>query len=142
MITHKQDEHVTSLEIYCDGAFSSLRQLGGWAIVVIRNGEKIHSSFFPISGGTNNTAEIQAVLEAINWAKENNYNNLTILTDSMYVIGTASKGWKRNKNIELLANLDKAMENLKIEFKHVKGHEGNKWNELCDALAVQATFIT
>lgn len=130
------------LEIYCDGAFSSSRSIGGIAFVVVKDNVKIYSYFFPMEGGTNNTAEINAVLSACEWAFSEGYRELTIYTDSMYVIGTASKGWKRNTNIELLAQLDKAVENLNIQFKHVKGHDGNKWNELCDALAVQATFIT
>lgn len=130
------------INIYCDGAYSSNRNIGGIAFIVLENDIKIYSYFFPVKGGTNNTAEINAVLSACKWAKENNYFNITILTDSMYVIGTASKGWKRNKNIELLSQLDEVMKELNITFKHVKGHEGNKWNELCDALAVQATFIT
>lgn len=128
------------IEIYCDGAFASSRNIGGWAFVVLQNGEKIHSNFYFIDGGTNNVAEIQAAIEACTWAYENNHNEITIYTDSMYVIGAISKGWKRNKNIELLAKLDKAVEKLNVTWTHVKGHKGNKYNELCDALAVQATF--
>lgn len=130
------------LEIYCDGAYSSNRNTGGWAIVVVENGEKLLSDFLPIQGGTNNTAEIQAAIEACWWARNNGYYEITIYTDSMYVIGAISKGNKRNKNIELLETLDRAVEHLKIEWVHIKGHSGNKYNELCDALAVTATFIT
>lgn len=130
------------IEIYCDGAFSSNRNTGGWAFIALQNEEKIFSNFFPISGGTNNTAEIQAAIEACNWAREQDYKEFTIYSDSMYVIGAISKGNKRNKNIELLAELDKAVEGLTIQWKHIKGHSNNKWNELCDALAVTATFIT
>jgi ribonuclease HI len=130
------------LEIYCDGAYSSSRNIGGWAIVVLENGDKILSDFYPITGGTNNTAEIQAAIEACWWARNNGYYEFTIYTDSMYVIGAISKDNKRNKNVELLETLDRAVEGLKITWTHVKGHKGNKYNELCDALAVQATFVT
>lgn len=114
----------------------------GIAFVAVKDDVKIHSYFFPIPGGTNNTAEINAVLNACEWALIEGYKNITIHTDSKYVIGTASQGWKRKKNIELLSQLDEAMKGLNIEFRYVKGHAGNKWNELCDSLAVTATFIT
>ena len=130
------------IEIYCDGAYSSNRKMGGWAIVVLEDGIKIDSDFYPIVGGTNNTAEIQAAIEACKWANCYNHTELIIYSDSMYVIGAASKGWKRNKNIELLTQLDESMKGLNITWVHVKGHKGNKYNELCDALAVQATFVT
>ena len=130
------------LEIYCDGAFSSSRNTGGWAIVVLENGDKTLSDFYPITGGTNNTAEIQAAIEACKWARSQNYKEFTIYSDSMYVIGTMTKNWKRNKNNDLWIILDEIRRELEITWTHIKGHSGNKWNELCDALAVQATFIT
>jgi ribonuclease HI len=128
-----------NLVIYSDGAYSSLRNQGGWAFVAIQNNIKIHSSFFPIEGGTNNVAEIQSCIEACSWAKKNNYNEFTLITDSQYVIGAITRGNKRNKNIELLAKLDKTIEGLTIIWKHVHGHFGDKYNELCDVLAVTAS---
>ena len=37
--------------------------------------------------------------------------------------------------------MDEAIKNLDIEWKHVKGHSGDKFNELCDTLAVHASNI-
>lgn len=128
------------IEIYCDGAYSSSRDIGGWAFVVINDNIKIHSQFFPIPKTTNNRMEIQAVIEACTWAIENNHLEITIYSDSMYVIGTMSKGWKRNKNHDLWEILDNLTERLSINWMHVKGHNGNKYNELCDALASTATY--
>lgn len=125
--------------LYCDGAYSSSRDQGGWAFVVLKDGEKIHSDFLPEKKTTNNRMEIQAALEACKWCKENSYNKITIFTDSMYVIGTMTKNWKRNKNNDLWVQLDEAVSGLEISWTHVKGHTGNKYNELCDALAVAAT---
>lgn len=127
--------------IYCDGAYSSSRDMGGWAFVALNGEEKIKSAFFPVPNTTNNRMEIQAVLEACEWCKAYNILEFTVYSDSMYVIGTMSMGWKRNKNNDLWDQMDEVVKDLKIHWKHVKGHEGNKYNELCDALAVQATFI-
>lgn len=128
--------------IYADGAYSSSRDQGGWAFVVLKDGEKIHSSFFPEKKTTNNRMEIQAALEACLWAKENGYTEITIFTDSMYVIGTMTLNWKRKKNNDLWEKLDNAVKDLSITWTHVKGHTGNKYNELCDTLAVTASHAS
>jgi len=128
--------------IYCDGAYSSSRNMGGWAFVALKDEEKLHSAFFPVFDTTNNRMEIQASMEACYWAKEVGLAEFTLFTDSMYLIGTMTLNWKRNKNNDLWALMDEAVKDLKIHWKHVKGHTGNKYNELCDALAVQATHIT
>lgn len=129
------------IEIYCDGAYAPSRDIGGWAFVVLENGEKIYSEFYPVSNTTNNRMEIEAVIQACLWLKLSSLTTAIIYSDSMYVIGTMTKNWKRNKNLDLWEILDKICKELNIEWKHIKGHDGNKWNELCDALAVQATFI-
>jgi ribonuclease HI len=130
------------IEIYCDGAYSSKRNMGGWAIVVLDSGKKIFSNFFPVEDTTNNRMELQAVIEACAWAHNNFVNNFTIFSDSMYVIGTVTLGWKRKKNTDLWNILDNYIKNANINWEHVKGHSGNKYNDLCDALAVQASLVT
>ena len=127
------------VKIYTDGAYAPSRNKGGWAFVVIKDNKKIHSSFFGEEETTNNRMEIQAVIEALIWAKENKLTKIEIFTDSMYVIGTMSKNWKRNKNHDLWEILDELVLNMTISWNHVKGHEGDKYNELCDALAVEAS---
>ena len=127
------------LVIYTDGAYSSSRDQGGWAFVVLKDGVKIYSSFFSEKHTTNNRMEIRAAMEACKWAKANGYSEITIISDSMYVIGTMTKNWKRKKNVDLWEEFDKIIENMSIEFQHVKGHNGDKYNDLCDALAVEAS---
>ena len=130
------------IEVYTDGAYSSSRDMGGFAFVVLENKEKIYSYFFNEPNTTNNRMEIQAVISALNWLYENNYTEeeISIYTDSMYVIGSMTKNWKRNKNVELFSELDDVFLKFKnVIFKHIKGHSGDKYNELCDSLAVEAT---
>ena len=87
--------------------------------------------------------ELGAVIIGLK-AIKNCINSLVIFTDSMYVIGCATKGWKRSKNKSLWKEFDKQFQRVQtlcsnIEFKHVKGHNGDKWNEYCDKLAVSAS---
>lgn len=130
------------IEVYTDGAYSSSRDMGGFAFVVLENKEKIYSYFFNEPNTTNNRMEIVAVLKALYWLKETGKLNedIVIYTDSMYVIGSMTKNWKRNKNVDLFNELDNIYKQFKtIVFMHVKGHSGDKYNDLCDKLAVIAS---
>ena len=127
------------IRIYTDGAYSSNRDQGGYAFVILNDNAKIHSYFSGVKNTTNNRMEIRACMEACQWCKNNNILEFILYTDSMYVIGTMSKNWKRNKNNDLWDEFDKLVEGLIIHWTHVKGHEGDKYNELCDALAVEGS---
>lgn len=126
-----------------DGAYSSARDRGGIGLVFLKGDEKIleHSKMY--KGVTNNQMELGAVIVGLRLIKKP-IESLTIVTDSMYVIGCATKGWKRKKNVELWREFDKQYERVKelcpsIHFEHTKGHNGDKWNEYCDKLAVKAS---
>ena len=125
--------------IYTDGAYSSSRDQGGWAFVATEKDAKLAFGFMGIENTTNNRMEIQAVIEACKWAINMSITEITIVTDSMYVIGAMSKNWSKKKNSDLWAELDLLVEKLNITWTHVKGHSGDKYNELCDALAVEAS---
>ena len=71
--------------------------------------------------------------------------------DSQYVkngIQSWIYAWKKNgwrtankepvKNKDLWLELDELSSQLKISWQWVKGHAGNKYNEICDDLAVTA----
>lgn len=126
-----------------DGAYSSARDQGGIGLVFLKNGEKILEYSKMYKGVTNNMMELGAVIVGLRLIK-NPIDSLTIITDSMYVIGCATKGWKRKKNVKLWQEFDTQYERVKtlcpdIRFEHVKGHDGDKWNEYCDKLAVKAS---
>lgn len=130
--------------IYTDGAYSSSRDQGGIGIVVLRDGEKVFKYSKAYKKTTNNQMELIAVITALQ-AIKNPINSLTIYTDSMYVKGCATLGWKRKKNVELWMKFDKAMDRAEslvvnpIQIEHVKGHADNVYNNLCDEIAVQAS---
>lgn len=130
--------------IYTDGAYSSSRDQGGIGIVVLRDGEKVFKYSKAFKKTTNNQMELIAVITALQ-AIKNPINSLIIYTDSMYVKGCATLGWKRKKNVELWMKFDEAFNKVKvlvktpIQIEHVKGHANNVYNNLCDELAVNAS---
>ncbi len=79
-------------------------------------------------------------------------SEITIYTDSKYVkdgITEWIKKWKLNnwknsnkkpvKNKDLWLKLDNSSQKHKVNWKWVKAHAGNKYNNLVDVLAVSET---
>lgn len=126
--------------LYTDGACKTTDKTGGWSFVLVKNDKELKLGWGAEDNTTNNRMEIQACIEGLNYCIENNIKKVTIITDSQYVIGTASQGWKRNVNQDILTELDEVIDKMsEIEWRHVKGHAGNKWNERCDTFAVTAS---
>ena len=130
-------------ECYTDGAYSSIRNQGGIGIVFIRNDQKVFEFSKGFKNTTNNRMEIGAVLLTLSCFNAK-IDSITIYTDSMYVIGCATLGWKRKKNKALWKQFDEEFKRVSelcpdIIFKHVKGHAENKWNNYVDKLAVSAS---
>ena len=134
--------------IFTDGAFSSKRNQGGSAFVILKDGKKVIESSKCWKGGSNNTAEMLAIMTALNVFK-NPVNSITIYSDSQYCLGCIFKGWKRRKNVKLWNTFDKVFERVSllcnnIQGIHIDGHQKDdsfttKWNNFCDRLAVEAS---
>lgn len=126
------------IEVYTDGAYSSSRNQGGLGIVFIKDNKVIAKFSKTYKNTTNNRMELMAVIIALQSIKDE--NEITIYSDSMYVIGTATLGWKRKKNLDLWEKYDAVIDLFKtVTFKHVKGHSTNVFNNLCDEMAVAAS---
>ncbi len=137
------------ITIYTDGACSGNPGPGGWAAVLLFNGNKKE-----ISGGlkdtTNNVMEITAVLEGLKALKFP--CEVQLFSDSAYVVNTFEQGWIYNwmkkgwktasggpvKNKELWQKLYELTQIHKVTFNKVKGHADVEYNNRCDELARNA----
>ena len=137
------------LTIYTDGACSGNPGPGGWGAVLIWNGHVKE-----ISGGekytTNNRMELIATIEALKVLKKK--SEISLYTDSTYVKNGITQWifrWKRSdwklsnrkgnvKNVDLWKELDRLNSLHQVNWKWVKGHSGNEWNERADELARNA----
>jgi len=136
-------------EIYADGAcwLEVGGGFGGWGALIIENDEERQ-----IYGGdartTNNKMELTACIKALESLSQRSV--VKIITDSKYVIGGAMvwvRGWKKNgwltklgepvKNQELWERLDYLCSIHQINWHWVRGHSGNRGNEIADMLAVR-----
>jgi ribonuclease HI len=135
------------VHIYTDGACSYNPGPGGWGAVLIYN-----KSEKQISGSakntTNNRMELFAPIMALKQLKEE--CEVTIFTDSAYIHNAFTKGWittwqnnnwrttskKPVANVDLWKMLLSAVNGHKVNWVKVKGHSDNKYNNICDKLAV------
>ena len=139
------------IDVYTDGACSGNPGKGGWGFVIVEKDNVIYEKSGAEKLTTNNRMEMQAVIEALKEVHVRNFLSfeLTIYTDSSYVkngITEWIKKWKKNgwrsssnspvKNQDLWLLLDSLVSSCSsLSWKWVKGHAGNKFNEMCDSLA-------
>ena len=144
-----QNNHTQDLVIYTDGACSGNPGPGGWGVLMQFG--KVEKT---LCGGeketTNNRMEMMAAIEALRAIKPNYKGQITLWTDSTYVLkgitewihGWKRRGWKKADkkpvvNTDLWQVLDALNQKHTIEWKWVKGHAGIDGNERADELARQ-----
>ena len=134
--------------IFTDGACRTNPGPGGWAAVLMYQGrQKVLSG--SASSTTNNRMELTAAIEALNALKRR--CAVELYTDSEYLqkgIRNWLPRWKKSgfltidgepvKNQDLWQKLEQAASQHEIQWKWVRGHAGNRMNELCDRLAKEA----
>ena len=140
-----------ALEIWTDGACKQNPGVGGWGALLVWGEHKLE-----LFGGekltTNNQMELTAVISALSALKRP--CPVIIHTDSTYVRDGITKwihNWKRNgwrtadkkevKNADLWQRLDDLVGRYDIEWRWVKGHNGDPGNEKADELANQGVEV-
>ena len=144
--------------IYTDGACTGNPGPGGYGAVLLHGEHRKE-----LSGGyrltTNNRMEILGCIVALQTLKDR--CDVTLHSDSKYVVNTMSKGWARRwklsgwkrkegygenavwkdaLNADLWEQMLDLCEKHKVRFVWVRGHAGNVENERCDQLARAAVL--
>ena len=132
------------LQIYTDGAYKSSIDQGGIGIVWMKDDKVFKKYSKGFKHTTNNKMELIAMLCAFKSIKTS-MDEVEFISDSQYVLGCLTKGWKKKKNVELWNILDKEYERVKslvknIKFTHVRGHQDCFGNNLADELASNASL--
>ena len=125
------------IDIYTDGASKGNPGPSGIGIVfLIDNQTKEYGEF--IGHGTNNIAELTAVLRALQLINDKN-NDIKIHTDSEYVIGIFQGGYTARKNQELIQKIKNEIRKFnRVKFVKVKAHADDYYNNMADHLAVNS----
>lgn len=138
---------MNQVDIYCDGACSGNPGPAGIGIVIIVD-DKISLRYGEFIGrATNNIAELTAILRALTLINRyykcyftSSICSITIHSDSMYAINCANDTFTITKNKDIIKEIREYIANCKddLTFEYVKGHNGDKYNELADVLAREA----
>ena len=142
-------------KIFTDGGCEPNPGKAGSGIAVYRNNE-VDELWYGLynPNGTNNTAELHALHQALIMAEAEveNGKSVGIFCDSKYSIQCVTqwavnwekKGWKKPsgeiKNLELIKQMFALHQQLKnkIQVLHVNGHVGVEGNELADRMSIVA----
>lgn len=124
------------IELYTDGSCLGNPGPGGWAYLLRVDGKEQRQQ-----GGaphtTNNRMELLAVIEGFEAIHEAypSAQDITVFSDSSWVVKTMTDNWKRKKNLDLWERLLPLLLEKDVNWQWVKGHAGHAENEDCDLRA-------
>ncbi|CAM1293726.1 RNASEH1 (predicted) [Pycnogonum litorale] len=140
-----------AVHVYTDGACENNGKYGARAGIGVYWGpnHQFNTSMRLPGRQTNNRAEIQAAVIALEQARQQGFDNVVLYTDSIFLINGITKwihkwkqnGWKLSNNEDVknrddFEDLEVAAHGLNVKYVHVRGHSGILGNEQADRLAV------
>lgn len=138
------------IEVYTDGSATTKENPGGWATVIIVNGQFHKELSGHLESATNNDAELISAIKGLDFAMEllcspnrgdfDFETDVTLISDSEIVLNWASGKYrfKQLDKMPLYEHLIRLVKKMKVKTRWVRGHSGDVWNERCDKLANMA----
>ncbi|MBI87745.1 MAG: hypothetical protein CMB67_01770 [Euryarchaeota archaeon] len=164
------NSEVPLLRIYVDGSCEDNQNVSpstkaGWGFCVIEGdsgagngkGDLVFEAYGPVSTnseevlffgaevGSNNTAELSAIVNALRWVLSSGIvSSVEICTDSKYAGNISSGVWNAKANLDLVSYArkfwDEVSDLMPLSWKHIRAHRGHRWNERADHLAYRAAL--
>ncbi len=121
-------------QVFCDGASRSNPGDASIGVSVTLDGKEIHTISKKIGIATNNEAEYQALINALNYCIANSIDEIEVYLDSELVVEQVNKNYKvKAANLKAL---NSEVEGLVQQFKYVKfNHVYREDNKRADQLA-------
>ena len=135
------------ITIYTDGASRGNPGPGGYGVVLM-SGPYRREIAEGFRKTTNNRMELLAVIVGLEALKRPGMN-VTIYSDSRYVVDSVEKGWiwgwikkgfSGKKNPDLWMRFIRIYRQHTVKFIWIKGHNDTPENERCDRMAVAAAL--
>lgn len=137
-------------EFYVDGSSRGNPGPGGWAAIGVEKDEAVIVESGQEEMTTNNRMELLAILAVMfKYGQKAPIPPPNVYSDSAYAINTLTNwmfAWEKNgwlksdnkppENLEIIKSYyNFYQKGYRINLIKVKGHSGNKWNELADKIA-------
>lgn len=138
---------LTEATAYVDGSFNLKTNIFSYGAVIFHNGKEMHlSDSFndaDMASMRNVAGEIYGSMAAMDYAIKHNVKKLTIYYDYMGIAKWCTGEWKTNKEgtSSYKKYYEKTKKKVNITFEKVKGHSGDKYNDLADKLAKKACGV-
>ena len=132
---------------YVDGSYNTSTKIFGCGVVIFYDGKDItfSKSFSDPEMATmrNVAGEIEGAKLAMRYCLDNNIEEIDIYYDYEGIEKWCTGAWKTNKDgtIAYRQFYNDASKRLKVNFIKVKGHSGDKYNDMADRLAKDAVGI-
>ncbi|KMT21671.1 viroplasmin family protein [Clostridium cylindrosporum] len=128
---------------YVDGSYEDSIKKYGSGVLLLKEGTIIKEESFggdeeELVSMRNVAGEIKAAEFAMNYCIDNGYNRLIIYYDYAGIENWCTGSWKAGKEgtIKYKENYNNMLsKGLKVQFRKVKAHSGDKFNDMADLLA-------
>lgn len=131
---------------YVDGSYNIATKEFSYGVVMFHDGKELHFSQKvddrELAEMRNVAGEIKGSECAMRYAVENGCETLVIYHDYEGISKWCTGVWKANKpgTIAYKKYYEEVSSKLKVEFIKVKGHSGDRFNDVADELAKKAIF--
>ena len=125
-------------EIYVDGSFAS--GATGYGAVILKDGKVVEELFggvdsAEVAGTYQIAGELAAVREGLKWCAAHSVNEVSIYYDYLGIEKWATGEWKAKQPLtQEYARFVRECA-IRIRWRKVDSHTGNRWNDRADALA-------
>ena len=144
---NKSENTENAVEIYVDGSYHAATKEFSYGMVVLVDGkeEKFSQKMTDpeLAQMRNVAGEIKGSEAAMQYALDHEIPSIIIYHDYQGIASWCNGDWKANKpgTIAYRDFYKNASEKVKIQFRKVKGHSNNKYNDMVDQLAKEALGI-
>lgn len=144
--SNEKDDEI--IDIYVDGSYNISTKCYSYGMVVVKNDEIIHKDKGAgederAAAMRNVAGEVLGSLKAVKYAIDNKYNEVNVYFDYQGIQSWALGTWKRNNFLtqNYHEEMKVLMKKIKVNFVKVKGHSGDKYNDVADLLAKEGAGI-
>lgn len=125
--------------IYVDGSYNTERKIAGWGFVAVVNTRLVYFDNGNVNdadiGSRNITGECYSAIKAIQWLESIGAAKGVVIVDYIGLGEWGTNNWKAKSVIAKAYKKYFEKFQISIEFRWVKGHTNNEWNDFADILA-------